>query len=74
MSARHPAAGPPIQTAAATGKSRPIIGCALSLTGGLAGATQYFAHEFDGQAALGSHFSGIYPDFRNSTLCDELSI
>ena len=39
-------------------------GAMLSLCGGLAGATQYFAHEFGQQPALGGHLDGLYPPWR----------
>jgi type IV secretion system protein VirD4 len=41
-----------------------MIGAAMVAIGGLAGATQYFAHEFGEQPALGSHFKGLYPPWR----------
>jgi len=38
---------------------------ALGLLGlGLASATQYFAHEYGAQSALGTSFSGLYPPWR----------
>ena len=54
------AVGPQIRTKKATGgKFLPALG-ALSLGGGLQSATQFFAHTFNYQANLGSHFNHVY--------------
>src|SRR5690606_39055679 len=43
---------------------RPVL-AAIGVSGlGLCGATQYFAHEYGGQPALGSSLSGLYPPWR----------
>jgi type IV secretion system protein VirD4 len=64
MSARNNAVGPQIRTGQAHTIPYQALGGALALIGGLAGATQYFAHEFGGQVALGTHLNGIYPPWR----------
>jgi type IV secretion system protein VirD4 len=54
------AVGPQVRTKKATGgKLLPALG-ALSLGGGLQSATQFFAHTFNYQANLGSHFNHVY--------------
>jgi type IV secretion system protein VirD4 len=54
------AVGPQVRTQNAPGrKLLPALG-ALSLAGGLQSATQYFAHNFDYQATLGSHVHHVY--------------
>ncbi len=54
------AVGPQVRTKKATGgKLLPALG-ALSLGGGLQSATQFFAHTFNYQAKLGSHFNHVY--------------
>lgn len=54
------AVGPQVRTKKATGGSLlPALG-ALSLGGGLQSATQFFAHTFNYQANLGSHFNHVY--------------
>ena len=42
------------------GKVIPAL-AVLSLGGGLQAATQFFAHDFKYQAALGAHINHIYP-------------
>ena len=54
------AVGPQVRTKKATGGTLlPALG-ALSLGGGLQSATQFFAHTFNYQANLGSHFNHVY--------------
>lgn len=54
------AVGPQVRTPNAPGgKLLPALG-ALSLGGGLQSATQFFAHTFNYQANLGSHFNHVY--------------
>ncbi len=54
------AVGPLVRTKKATGGTLlPALG-ALSLGGGLQSATQFFAHTFNYQANLGSHFNHVY--------------
>jgi type IV secretion system protein VirD4 len=54
------AVGPQVRTPNAPGgKLLPALG-ALSLGGGLQSATQFFAHTFNYQAKLGSHFNHVY--------------
>ncbi|MCK0505281.1 type IV secretory system conjugative DNA transfer family protein [Aromatoleum anaerobium] len=54
------AVGPQVRTKKATGgRLLPALG-ALSLGGGLQSATQFFAHTFNYQANLGSHFNHVY--------------
>lgn len=54
------AVGPQVRTKKARGgKLLPALG-ALSLGGGLQSATQFFAHAFNYQAKLGSHFNHVY--------------
>lgn len=54
------AVGPQVRTRRATGTAVLPALAALSLTGGLQSATQFFAHRFDYQAELGSHFNHVY--------------
>jgi type IV secretion system protein VirD4 len=54
------AVGPQVRSKNATGgKLLPALGV-LSLGGGLQSATQFFAHTFNYQANLGSHFNHVY--------------
>jgi type IV secretion system protein VirD4 len=43
-----------------TGKTLPVLALGILMVA-LASATQYFAHQFSYQAALGAHFNRIYP-------------
>ena len=55
------AVGPQVRAPRArTGKTIPIL-AVLSFVAGLQSATQYFAHEFQYQAALGAHVLQLYP-------------
>lgn len=54
------AVGPQVRAPKAkAGRAIPML-AALSLLGGLQCATQFFAHEFQYQAALGTHFQHLY--------------
>ena len=41
-----------------------LVGIVVSVLAGLFGATQFFAYQFGGQAALGSNLAGFYPPWR----------
>src|SRR5713226_8684594 len=64
MNAKHDkynnAVGPQVRAPRAkSGRTIPAL-AALSLLAGLQSATQFFAHEFQYQSALGAHFQHLY--------------
>ena len=64
MSRLH-SAGPPSEAGRVSGRAKKPVFAALGLLGlGLASATQYFAHEYGAQPALGTSVAGLYPPWR----------
>jgi type IV secretion system protein VirD4 len=65
MTRRNNAIGPQVRQSRVRNASTPhAIGALLSLVLGLGTATQYFANQFQYQAALGHNYGGFYPPWQ----------